>query len=100
MTVNSYNSDNRKFVYVFPSVHGTVNVVNYDAGNAHLNTFLWCFDIWNCNGHFKMSGDGKHQEVWFECTKQFMELCQTGEFLRAFQRMGVKVVFEYPFEDI
>lgn len=34
---------NRNYVYAFPSVHGTCNVVNY-SGSCHVNDFLRCFD--------------------------------------------------------
>ena len=46
---------NLNYVYVFPSVHNTTNVVNYAADNSAVNTFLSYFDVWGTNGHFKIN---------------------------------------------
>ena len=100
------NRDNLNYVYVFPSVHNTTNVVNYAAGNNAVNTFLWHFDVWGGNGKFKLNEKShsdpykQKPEVWFECSKEFLELCKTKDMQRAFKHMGVEVVFEYPFKDI
>ena len=88
---------NRKFVYAFINAHNTVSIVNYDAGNSAVNTFLWRFDLWGSNGEFKPSIDNKYQEVWFECDKDMMQALKTPMFKRAFAQMGVELVFEYPF---
>ena len=102
----SGNNVNLNYVYIFPSVHNTVNVVNYAADNNLVNTFLWHFDVWGSTGHFKIndkiSNDPYKQAlaVWFECSKEFMELCKTETMQKAFKQMGVEVVFEYPFENI
>lgn len=85
---------NRKIVYLYPSVHGTTNVINYDAGNSALNTFLWHFDVWGCNGHFKLCADGQHSSVSFECSKEFLDLAKTEDFQMVFRRMGVAVTFD------
>lgn len=84
----------RKIVYIYRSVYGSTNVINYDAGNSTLNTFLWHFDIWGSNGHFTLCSDGNHSAVSFECSKEFLELAKTHDFQRAFRRMGVKVTFD------
>lgn len=89
--------ENRKFVYAFVNAHNTVSIVNYDAGNSAVNTFLWRFDLWGSNGEFKPSIDHKHQEVWFECESDIMPMLKSPIFERAFAMMGVKLVFEYPF---
>ena len=100
------NRDNLNYVYVFPSVHGTTNAVNYAAGNCEVNSFLSHFDVWGKNGQFKWNekshSDPNKQkpEVWFECAKEFLELCKAEPMKRAFRHMGVEVVFEYPFETI
>ena len=96
--MDKHPMEKRSFVYVFKSVHNTTNVINYDATNNMLNSFLSLFDIWKSNGKFKMSDDGNHQEVWFECSKSFMTLCKNEDFVNALDRMGVKVVFDYPYE--
>lgn len=89
---------NRKFVYVFTSVNGTTNVINYEATNSAVNDFLALFDIWGSHGQFKLSNDRNHQEVWFECSKEFYSLLKRKDVIKAFKRMGVVVVFEYPFD--
>ena len=91
--------DNRKFVYAFrnPS-HRTISIVNYDADNNILNTFLSMFDIWGTSGEFKFSIDNNHQEVWFECHTSLWTALHTHVFHEAFKRMGVTLVFEYPYE--
>jgi len=58
---------NRKFVYAFPNVNNAVSVVNYDATNNILNTFISRFDIWGGCGEHKISADRNHMEIWFEC---------------------------------
>lgn len=89
--------EKRGFIYVYPSVHNTTTVINYDAANNSLNSFLRLFDIWKSNGEFKMSEDNNHQEVWFECSKSFIDLCKNKDFVEALDRLGVKVVFDYPY---
>lgn len=89
---------NRNYVYVFPSAYGTCNVVNY-SGNCHVNTFLSYFDIWGNNGQMKFHNGDPHTwgDFWFECGAEFYDLSKTDTMQRAFDRMGVKLVFEYPF---
>ena len=88
---------NRNYVYASPSVHGTCNIVNYKAEANDINSFLSIFDVWRSHGHFKMSEDNNHQEVWFECSKEFFEMLHTNTMQQAFKRMGVELVFDYPF---
>ena len=38
--------------------------------------------------------------MWFECAKEFLELCKAEPMKQAFRHMGVEVVFEYPFKDV
>ena len=100
------NRENLNYVYLFPSVHGTTNAVNYAAGNNTVNTFLWHFDVWGGNGRTRLN-EASHSdpykqkpEVWFECAKEFLELCKAEPMKQAFRHMGVEVVFEYPFKDV
>lgn len=88
---------NRNFVYISNSVYGTTNVVNYDSNNNGVNNFIKLFDVWNSSGEVKVSEDGVHKEVWFECSKFFYDMCKSGDMCGAFNRLGVKVVFDYPF---
>lgn len=88
---------NRNYVYASPSVHGTCNVVNYRADFMDVNTFISNFDIWESYGRFKPSNDNNHREVWFECSNEFFEMLHTDTMKRAFNHMGVELVFEYPF---
>lgn len=91
---------NRKYIYVFPSTNGTYNVVNYDACNGYLNKFLSLFDVWDISGHggaFKLSADGNHSEVWFEVSREFVEMLDNPALLGAIKRLGVEIVYEYPF---
>ena len=90
----------RKFLYIFPHAAETYCVVNYDADNVVLNTFLAMFDVWRSKGQMKVSQDScRHNEVWFEVDKEFFQLAKTSRtFQRAIERTGVKIVFEYPFQ--
>ena len=88
--------ENRKVVYVFKNCHGATSIVNYDGGNSSLNTFLSLFDVWGSRGEFKYSQDKNHVEVWFECLPEMFEMLNTLPFKAAFERMGVKLVFEHP----
>ena len=105
--MNMYdNRENLNYVYLFPSVHGTTNAVNYAAGNCEVNSFLSHFDVWGGNGHTKLN-EASHSdpykqkpEMWFECSKEFLELCKAEPMKQAFRHMGVEVVFEYPFKDV
>ena len=87
----------RKYVYAFINVHGMVSVVNYDATNNEVNSFISKFDGWGSKGSFKTSADGNNQEVWFECFKEVWEMLHTEAFTTVFKRMGVRLVFEYPY---
>lgn len=91
----------RKFLYLFPRPDGkTYTVVNYDAVNSELNSFLMLFDVWGSGtGQHKVSDDENHQEVWFEVDEEFYQLAKHSRtFQRAIERCGVKIVFEYPFK--
>ena len=97
-TKDSYKD--RKFLYLFPRPDGnTWNAVNYDAINAELNVFLRNFEVWGSNGgQHQVSEDGNHQEVWFEVSSDFIKLFEVNaEMLKAVGRMGVQVVYDYPF---
>lgn len=96
--MNKVSVSNRKFVYAFLGPHSSINVVNYDATNNHVNTFLSLFDIWGCGGVHKMSIDDNHQEVWFELNKSFLPILKRKDFKEAFRRMGVELVFDYPYD--
>ena len=89
--------EDRRFVYAFVNPHNTVSVVNYDATNSDVKSFLSLFDIWHSQGEYKMSIDDNHQEVWFECSKEFLKLAEFPTFKEAFLRMGVRFTLEYPF---
>ena len=84
-----------KFVE-WPSKNGAS--FNYDATNNKVNSFLSLFDGWRSSGQFKTSVDGNHQEVWFECFCEIRDLLRVEMFREAFKRMGVKLVFEYPYQ--
>ena len=90
--------NNRKFVYAFMNPHNSISVVNYNADNNTLNTFLSLFDVWDMKGQFKLSNDNNHQEVWFEWHKSLWDALHTDPFSEAFRKMGVTLVFEYPYE--
>lgn len=86
--------DDRNIVVIYPSVHNTTRVINYDAGNSAVNTFLWHFDIWGSNGHFVRCSDDKHCSVEFECSSEFYQLAQTEDFQRAFKHMKTNISFD------
>ena len=89
--------ENRKYVYAFKNCHGNTSIVNYDGGNSDLNTFLSMFDVWSSRGEFKYSEDKNHVDVWFEALPEMLNMLHTMPFKTAFERMGVKLVFECPF---
>lgn len=91
--------ENRKRVFIIPSVHGTTNVINYDASNGSLNAFLSAFDVWNSKGNFKVSNDNNHQEVWFEMDFDFYMLSKCDTLRKAIERFGVEVKHEYKLGD-
>ena len=84
----------RKYIHIYESVHNTTMVTSYDGSNSRLNEFLWIFDIWNCNGHWSLCSDDEHAKISFECSKEFYNLAKTEEFVNAFKRLGVKVLFD------
>ena len=51
----SGNNVNLNYVYLFPSVHGTTNAVNYAAGKNEVNSFLSHFDVWGGNGRTRLN---------------------------------------------
>lgn len=85
--------EERRFVRIVPSVNGTTTIINYEADNNHLNTFLCAFDIWNSGGEHKISEDKNYSEVWFEASNEFYKLAKTEIMLSAFNKFGVRVVF-------
>ena len=94
--------ENRRFVYAFNTPQNTVSIVNYDAGHYILNNFLSMFDL-NENpclnkGERKVSDNGNYLEVWFECSKDMWDILHTETFRRALKRMGVELVFTYPYK--
>lgn len=91
--------ENRKRVLIFPSVHGTTMVVNYDVTNRVLNSFLSAFDVWNGFGNFKRSSDNIHQEVWFEMDFDFYMISKCDTLRKAIERLGVEVVHDYRARD-
>lgn len=90
---------NRNCVYTFPSVHNTCNVVVY-CFESHINpeliSFIQKFDVWKSYGNYKRE---KPISVWFECSKEFFEILHTDTMKQAFNRMGFKLIFEYPFTE-
>jgi hypothetical protein len=58
------------------------------------------FDVWgslNKAGHHKLSDNGNTSEVWFEVSNEFVEMLTNPEMQRAIKKLGVEVVYEYPF---
>ena len=89
--------ENRKFVYVFKNCHGATSIINYDGDNSEVNNFLSKFDAWSSNGQVYWSIDPRFTEVHFECLPEMFQMFNTLSFKMAFERMGVKLVFEYPY---
>ena len=86
----------RNYVYVIRPLgaYGT-RVINYAAGNCAVNTFLSRFDMWKSNGDFKLSSDNETPEVWFELSCNMYNILQQDDFIEAFKRMGVDVIFDH-----
>ena len=90
----------RKYVRVFESANGTVNVVNYCADNNSLNEFLHNFDAWNGYGRYRLSAPMKcegtfYQEVWFEMPIDFMDFAKTNLFKLVMERFDVEILYGY-----
>ena len=85
-----------EYVYAFKNANGGISVVNYDAKNSEINSFLHKFDVWRSDGEYKVSMDGNHQEVWFELPSGMWSMLHSPYFHLAFRRMNVRMVFEYP----
>lgn len=92
---------NRKYLYVVESAHNTYHTINYDACNAHLNSFMCLFDVWsdriNKGGLHKLSDNGNTSEVWFEVSNEFVEMLTNPAMKNAIKKLGVEIVYEYPF---
>lgn len=87
--------ENRKRVLIFPSVHGTTNVVNYDVGNSALNAFLSAFDVWGSKGNYCKASNYSESEIWFEMDCDFYMISKCDTLRKAIERFGVKVIHEY-----
>lgn len=87
--------EDRKYLYMVQSLDGTTAVYNLDPSNTDVNSFLWHFDVWGCNGHFSLCSGEQHQMVKFDCSKEFYDLVETRDFKVAFKRMGVEVVKDF-----
>lgn len=74
-------------------MHGLVTVINYAATNNFVNTFLCAFDAWGSGGERKIASDNNHIEVWFELPAEMWDMLQTSTFAKAFERLGVDLVF-------
>ena len=95
MQNNDVPYDNDKRVVICPSVHGTTLVVNYDASNGFLNSFLSAFDVWNKRGEYKWSNDSKRFEIWFEMDFDFYMISKCDTLRKAIERFGVEVIHDY-----
>lgn len=87
----------RDFVYAFKSAHGTAYAINYAAKRCDINNFLKNFLIIDNAEQLKPSNNGIHSEVWFEIELEVFEMFKSEAFKTAFKRMGVELVFEYPY---
>ena len=88
---------NRRYVYAHQNPHKTISIVNYDADNYVLNNFLAMFDLWESKGERKQSIDKQYSEVWFECSSDMWDILHTETFRQSLKRMGVDLVFKYPY---
>lgn len=89
--------ENRRFVYAFNTSHDTVSIVNYDAGHYVLNNFLAMFDVFGNKGEKRVSDNGNYLEIWFECSNDMWDILQTETFRQSLKRLGVELVFKYPY---
>lgn len=91
---------NRKYVYAFNVWGGNCCVVNY-FDKDRINEFFQCFDVYGSFGKHVFHNNDRNtfMETWFECSKEFFEMLHTETMKQAFKRMGVDLVFEYPFKE-
>ena len=93
----AYGKELRK-ITVLKTAHGTTQIINHDATNNQLNTFLAAFSIWAqpCNvfAEHKLAADGIHKEVWFEADGGFYDLVQAEPMVRAIQWHGVDLIVQ------
>lgn len=62
-----------------------------------INDFLHLFAIGDSYGSYHLGKNDDYGEFWFDCYGEFFEILHTESMERAFKRMGVELVFEYPF---
>lgn len=95
-----WDDENRDYVFAFHcAAHKYCYVVNFRADLSDVNEFLTLFDVSDRGGQHRISDDRKHQEVWFECSMEFFNMLHTETVARAFKKMGVELVFNYPFKN-
>lgn len=95
MTNNFENNIDINSVVMFPSVHGSVNVVMYNINNTELRNFLSLFDVWGSKGNVKKSiYNSIDKEIWFEMSREFYEIIDTYPMRLAFSRLNVSLVCE------
>ena len=72
-------------------IYTNLRLLRETNGTAECNMFkAWGFE-------YRYVADGNNQEVWFECFKEVWEMLHTEAFTTVFKRMGVRLVFEYPY---
>lgn len=62
-----------------------------------VNNFVQNFSINFQYPEVKKGKSKEHCEFWVDCSKDFFDVLHTETMRRAFDHMGMKLVFEYPF---
>ena len=93
---------NRNYVYAFQFAHVTKVVsiferpLNWEKVKQ-INDLIHLFSIGNSYGEMRKGRNKNYSEFWFDCYKDVFSTLHTDTMKRAFKRMGVELVFEYPF---
>ena len=85
---------NRKIVFLYKTIYNTIGVINYDATNNELNSFLKLFNIWSPSIHFKTCKDNVHQKATFECNMSLYNFFKSDDFKTIIKRLGCEVVLD------
>lgn len=92
-----------KYVYAFRFARVTKVVSIFERPLdwdeiKRINEFIHLFSMQNSYGDMQKGSNDKYGEFWFDCPEGVFGVFNTITMKRVFERMGVELVFEYPFK--
>lgn len=93
----------RKYVYAFRFARVTKVVSIFERSLdwneiKKTNDFIHLFSMQNSYGDMRKGSNENYREFWFDCPGGVFDVFNTITMKRVFERMGVELVFEYPFK--